>query len=255
MSISLDKNKHIGIIFQPRSGSTILRHYLAEVLNYIDGSELFNHYVLTPEFKIDNGNLSVVRHDGQTFGIMTTSEVIERSYNYINSLDQLSELNYKVVFGVYLQSFMRDCPDLIKSLSLKNNIQFIRLERQDFFYSLLSIAVAKRADISWHNTSQKLEERKIKPFILDQNFIKRKVEDLHFEKNILKKTFETLPIIYYESYEKKPHNIMNLFQNIPKKITGFKINKWKENYRDLIINLDEIESFYNNIISSNLIHE
>ena len=45
MTINISPDKHVALLFEARSGSTILRQYLAEVTARTDLNEFFNHYV------------------------------------------------------------------------------------------------------------------------------------------------------------------------------------------------------------------
>ena len=43
--IPIRPDRHIGLLFNARTGSTVLRNYFKQVLKFVDLAEMFNHYV------------------------------------------------------------------------------------------------------------------------------------------------------------------------------------------------------------------
>ena len=59
MNINIQPNKHIALLLTPRSGSTVLRAWLASSLNYLNLSELFNVNVVPPKILIEGEDVFV----------------------------------------------------------------------------------------------------------------------------------------------------------------------------------------------------
>ena len=252
MAIQLVPNKHIGIIFQPRSGSTLLRHYLKYLLNYVDTGEMFNLLVEEAKLEFKGNNVRLV-NGGELKQIKTDEQSNKvRALEHLNTLDKLTSINKYCIFGIYTQSYQDYFPELSNILFSRSDIQFFKLDRADFLYSLISAWISKITG-KFHSITKlekaTLKERTIEPFIYP-------IEELEWQLiNYIKSIdhidfhFPNLKTIYYEEFQMKPSNIMNLFTGVPKKILSLTMNKFVGDYKEKVLNLEEIETYYENFVN------
>lgn len=248
MSIKIKKNHHIGIFFDARSGSTVLRYYLSTILNYVNLTELFNLDLNELKISINDSN-EVVLNLPRVHVNNSLQEKKQQAKQYLDSLSLLSQANRYSVFNIYLPSFIDDCPDIVKDLSLRKDIQYFHLKRADVLYGIISSFVSVEQNM-FHNTDlKKVKERTGDRFNIPISNIEKYLT-WHVKKTqIIEKYFGELPTIYYEQFQMKTINMINLFENIPKKIIDINHNKFKGNHKDFIINLNKVEDYYEEFVN------
>jgi hypothetical protein len=250
MSIRIEQNQHIGFFFDARSGSTVLRHYLSSILNYTNLTELFNMDLNELKIHINSENkviLNLPRFQTDN----NLQEKRQYAKYYLDSLSVLSQAQKYSVFNIYLPSFIDDCPDIVKDLSLRKDVQYFHLKRADVLYAIISTFVSIEQNAFHNSESKKIKERIGNKFNIPISEIEKYLI-WHVKKTqIIEKYFGHLPTIYYEQFQMKSMNMMNLFENIPKKIIDINLNKFKGNHKDFIVNLDEIENYYEEFVNDN----
>ena len=247
--ITLQPNKHIGLLFQPRSGSHLLRGYLAELANLADLGEIFNHDGGTQKrFQITNSTATTVTlHDTMDSSKLPTIDRFNRSLGHIDVLNTLHEKDIHAVFTVLLRSFSAEFPQLVTKLSSNPNIQFIRLERADVLYSIISVILAIRSEI-WHNPSASNLERPQTSFKVSLSVLTRMLTEYIDGYRDIENNFSA-PIIYYEQFQHRVANILNLVDGVPKVIYSVRVNKISGNYKESIENLSEVEDLYEQFVN------
>lgn len=253
MSILIQPDKHIALIMQPRSGSHVLRHFLSEALGYDNALELFND--LLSVYYVEINDNSTTYHNGGNImpSDLTEQGLIMRSNDHLMMLNRLATKKQFAVFGVCINSYWKHNNTLTNSISLHPNIQSIRLERADVLYSILSVVMSKVTGI-WHNTSREnninaMSRKKIKPAVIDINYIEEELNEYLSVTDEIYKNFGELPIIYYEQFQNSLSSMKDLFDNIPRKLISIPFNKFVGNYKDLITNLDEVENLYEQFVN------
>lgn len=245
--IYIQPNKHLGLVFRPRSGSHILRHYLSDLAERINIGEWVNHRVESYDVRIRSGEVLVAPRGKPT--TLQDQQLLQRSLSNIELLDQLSELNVYTVFGVLTQSYMYKYPHLSTRLASRPDIQLIRVERADVLYSLISTEVAKASSM-WHNmneTGSTLLRRSVDNFKM--NGLERALQMYIQEQDEIMKSFGNLQTIYYEQFQHTPAALRHLFSGIPQRIVSFPFNKFVGNHKGLISNLEEVEDCYEQFVN------
>jgi len=201
------------------------------------------------ELKIDIKNNEVV-FDLPRFRVdNSVKEKRQHAKNYLDSLSILSRAQKYSVFNIYLPSFIDECPDIVKDLSLRKDIQYFHLKRADILYGIISSFVSIEHNMFHNPNSDRIKERQGNRFSIPIKDIEKYLI-WHVKKTqIIERYFEDLPTIYYEQFQMKPINMMNLFENIPKKIIDVNYNKFKGNHKDFVVNLDEIEDYYEKFVN------
>ena len=255
--VTIEPNKHIAFIIQPRSGSSVLRQYLSQLLNYNNFGELLNHHVNTVEMEIKNNEIVNIKHpDTKTRPSkdLTNDDLTLRSYNNLNTLTQLTEIKKYCVFTVLVRSFHDRGPDILTKLKERDDIQFIRQERADVLYAILSTIMSLQTD-DFHNTDPTIiKKRELKRGKLNidgiMNFLNTYVE----ERKLIKEYFPDIPVIYYEQFQMSPAKMMDMFDGIPKKLLSLSLSKFADNYKDkeIVTNIDEIEDLYEQFVNDNI---
>lgn len=252
MAITLVPNKHIGVIFQPRSGSTLLRHYLKYLLNYVDTGEMFNLLVEEAKLEFKGNNVRLV-NGGELRQIKTDKQSNRvRALGHLNTLDKLTSIDKYCIFGIYTQSYQSYFPELSHLLAKRSDVQFFKLDRADFLYSLISAWVSKITG-KFHSLTQienaTLKERKINSFLYPLEELEWQLTNYIISVDHINHYFPNLKTIYYEEFQTKPSNIMNLFNGVPKKLLSLTMNKFIGDYKEKVLNLTEIETYYENFVN------
>lgn len=240
------------MIFQPRSGSTVVRHFLSSASGRIDLGEIFNHKIKTTDLYINGNAVLVSQHGESIVDTLPESALFDRSLSYLDKFSQLTNIKTYSVFGVFEQSFMDDFPKLNELLSKRSDVQFIRQERADLLYSLISVAICTRTSIFHNNlneTKTSVLEREVSPFHLNTNFIIDECNSYIRKQDIIKKYFGEIPVIYYEEFQNRPSNLLRMFSGFPKTLVSLQTGKFAGNYKDLVTNLDEIEEIYEKFVN------
>jgi len=255
--ITIQPNKHIAFIFQPRSGSTVLRDYLCQVLQYRNASELLNHYVTTVDVEIKNNEIVTWKHPDSKIRPsedLTNDDLTLRSYNNLNTLSQLTEIKKYCIFMVLVRSFYESGPAILTKLKERNDIQFIRQERADVLYSVLSTIMSLETNEFHNSNSSIIKKRELKRGKLNIDWIMHYLNMYVEEKKLIKKYFPDIPVIYYEQFQMSPTKMMDMFNGIPKKLVSLNNTKFAENYKDkeIVTNIDEIEDLYEQFVNDHI---
>lgn len=248
--IKIDTSKHIAFLIYPRSGTTILRSYLCNLLGYRNASEIFNHHVTGTEIIIEDNRI-VKWFNTNARPNLSVSDLIKRSHDYLNTLSKLTEINEFAVFSVFADSFYRDDHTILSELSKRSDIQFIRQERADLLYAILSIMVGLKTD-TFHNLDKMSKSRNMAKSYFDPDFVLGMLTKYVEEKKEINKYFPDTPIIYYEEFQMSPIKMMYMFDGIPRKILNLEFSKFSENYKNLVVNLEEIENLYEKFVNDNI---
>jgi hypothetical protein len=255
--VNIEPNKHIAFIFQPRSGSTVLRNYLCELLGYNNAGELLNHYINTVDIEIKNNKIVKWLHsDVKTPpGIdMSNDDLTLRTYKNLNTLTQLSEIKEYSIFTVLVHSFYERGPNILTKLKDRTDIQFIRQERADVLYSILSVFMSMDTKDFHNQDPTSIKKRKLKRGKLNINAILDYLNTYVEERKLINEYFPDIPVIYYEQFQMAPAKMMDMFNGIPKKIISLGTSKFSENYKDkeIITNIDEIEDLYEQFVNEHI---
>jgi hypothetical protein len=255
--VTIEPNKHIAIIFQPRSGSTVLRDYLCQLLQYDNASELLNHYVNTVDIEIKNNKIVKWNHPDPKIPPsedMTIDDLTLRSYNNLNTLTQLTEIKQYCIFSVLPRSFKERGSDILTKLKERNDIQFIRQERADVLYSILSIAMSIQTREFHNYNTNIIKKRELKRGKLNIDGIMYHLNIYVEERKLIKEYFPDIPVIYYEQFQMSPARMMDMFNGVPRKIISLSTSKFSENYKDreIINNIDEIEDLYETFVNDHI---
>jgi hypothetical protein len=251
LKINLPNDKHIGLIFDPRSGSHIFRNYISELLNILDLNEFLNPLVHPIKVSVDKIEkkvfYSIDHKSGKKFNFETFNEITINKWanDRIDVINDMTEIGLFSMFGILLKNTLSSYPDIVKKIKQRPDIYFIRLKRADVLYSILSIEISRYTTI-WHNIdnvnvhSRKQIKDKIEiPIDVINNHLKMYTDC----EDLIKKIFDEMPIIYYEQWQNNIHNL-NKILKIPNKIISIDFQKFEGNYKDLISNIDEIENHY-----------
>ena len=255
--VTIESNKHIAFIIQPRSGSTVLRNYLSQLLNYNSAGELLNHNVNTVDIEIKNNKIVKWIHPDPNIRPsedMTIDDLTLRSYNNLNTLTQLTEIKKYCIFTVLVRSFRERGPDILTKLKERNDIQFIRQERADVLYSILSSFMSMLTD-DWHNNDPTtIKKRELKRGKLNIDGIMYHLNRYVEERKLIKEYFPDIPVIYYEQFQMSPVKMIDMFNGIPKKLLSLSTSKFSDNYKDkeIITNIDEIEDLYETFVNDHI---
>jgi len=254
--IDIPRNKHIGIIFTPRSGSHVVRHFLASALRFVNAAELFNLRVYREKFIIDEDTKIVTKVDNPLAGssvIINDEDVPAWANENFKLLDDLSEINRYCVFGIFISDSFRGHEDILKTLASRDDVHFIELTRLDVLYSIISTAVSSVTGI-WHslqnNNVDSHNSKNVEKFSIDIPDVEMILNQYIYSVDVLNRIFNITDKLYYEQFQFNAYsNLLKIFPNVPKKLSGIPYNKFSGNYKDLIENLDEIEEFYENFVN------
>lgn len=254
----VEDNKHIGLLFQPRSGSHVVRHYLSTVTNKFNLGELFNP-------KSDSGNRRIVtslENEEEYLHVERDPKYIINSENRIadvkdniNILHAAESKNRLGVCGITVGNYIDILPEV--SVMLKSTkMQFIRLERADVLSSILSIHIAVISG-QYHktedNTPNLLKLESDSQFKLKFDLDSFRDNLVHYATcyKAIPNYFGDVPTIYYEQFQNNIHNLRNMFEGIPKQIVSNPYSKLGKNYKEFIVNIDDVEDVYEQFVNEN----
>jgi len=250
--IEIENNKHLGIIFQPRSGSHVLRRYMCGLLNRVDLLEWYNVYIIPPKISIKN---NLMDYDENTEGPFTNKNIgthLEEKTRLVENIKILKDLSDIKEYGVAtIQSTSyveREWLDMLELIAHQQNMQFINLDRADVLYSIISLFLSMKT-MEFHNQTQYTILRNVDVKHLPLEQLHSLLQNYIDNKDAVKKYFGNISTIYYEQYQHKVSNIINLFTGIPKKIVGIGLNKFKGNHKEMISNIDEVEDYYEEFVN------
>lgn len=257
--IKILPNKHVGIIFDPRSGSHVLREFLSSVTDSINLGELFNPGRSNDEYDIKRDEYTNSLLKGNRYfsylGISNPNifnlDTCEQDDNEnIETLKVEAGFSNYVVFSINSFRYGNRRGNLFEKLINSNIIQCIRLKRADLLSSILSIYFARTSNI-WHkrDPNQIISAPETLKIPMDY-IIERLKINLEIDKDI-DKYFSDIPTIYYEQFQNNLHNLRNLFDGIPKKIVSNPYTKMGINYKTHVENIDEIEDYYEQFVNDN----
>ena len=257
--IPILRDKHTGIIFDPRSGSHVLREFFSAVNNTINVGELFNPARFINESDIiHNEYIKSSMKGNRNFkhlGIINP-DILDLDTCEQDDNENIETLKVEAEFSNYSVCSINSVPyynrreNLFKKLVNSNVIQCIRLKRADLLSSILSIYFARTNKI-WHkiDPNQIINAPETLKIPMDY-IVERLKRNLENDKDI-DKYFPDIPTIYYEQFQNNVHNLRNLFEGIPKKIVSNPFIKLGINYKNHVENIDEIEDYYEQFVNDN----
>ena len=242
-SISLDKqNKYM--------------QFLLENVDHIEGDEhevfkLINNYTEWSGIKFNNGIIEKLKNRAQngncTFKLESISKFDEASFELIiknqafamnyENLSVIAKRKYDVKLEDLLQNVLVEQESVIKELILENIQEFLKIVPNSHLQEKEIITLLKENNLT---TDIKLEFIKQTDFVIEKGF-----DDLH--QDIISE------IIKNDKFSKNIGTVFHIYE-----ICGFDIIKTyfsEENFKSLIINIDDIKSskhydeFLNNIKS------
>jgi len=257
--IKISRDKHTGIIFDPRSGSHVLRNFFAEVNNTINVGELFNPARLINESDINyNEYIKSLCKGNRNFrylGIIKPN-ILDLDTCEQDDNENIETLKVEAGFSNYFVFSINSLPydnrreNLFKKLINSNVIQCIRLKRADLLSSILSIHFARTNKI-WHRTDPNEIIHVPELIKIPMDYIEERLK-LYIETDKdINKYFPDIPTIYYEQFQNNVHNLRNMFEGIPKKIVSSPFIKLGINYKTHVENIDEIEDYYEQFVNDN----
>lgn len=203
MTILIDRNKHIGILSYPRTGSTILQDFLCQAFHKINLFEMMHlHDIHSFEYK-DHLKIS-----------LKTEKIYTPEIEFNKRIEILKSLTKDKIFGVFkiFDVYIKEFSGLTKKL-ISDDIQIIRLERRNKLNALISTYLCRHTKI-WRVTSE-FENENVKNHLLN-NFITVNINLLIRDLNFMIKVneyknrkFKNVPIIYFEDFEDNPSNSFN----------------------------------------------
>ena len=256
LEINLPTNKHIGIIFDPRSGSHVFRNYISNLINIVNLSEFLNPQVYPLRVSVNknekevyyaNDHKSGKKSNFELFDEITINEWVDKRSNILNDMTDIEIFS---IFGILIKNTLSNYPNIIKKIKQIPNIYFVRLKRADILYSIISIELSRYTEI-WHNIdntnvhSRKKIKDKIKIPIIE---IKNHLEMYVRCEDLIKETFNEIPTIYYEQWQNNVRNL-NKILKLPNKLVSIDFQKFEGNYKNLISNIDEIENYYEEFVN------
>ena len=248
-AVELKANNHVGILFQPRSGSHVVRSFLSDMANLLNIGEFLNSSIVHLKFDIEDGDLKFMDTPNRGNWVPDLSPAEKKIIlnNNLNILQKMSDNNKYSVFGMPIGYHMEFYPDLSKILASRQDIQWVYLLRADVLYSMISAAVSYETDI-WHNNSSRPIIRQIDPFPI-------LVDKLEEELNRYIKAMQDIDqkfkvdVLYYEEFQFNVNILRNRFTGFPKRIASIHYSKFQGNHKDFISNIDEIEDFYEQFVN------
>lgn len=251
--IHIPSDKHIGLLFQPRSGSHVLRFFLSAATGRTNLNECFNHYLSTKSNRIiPAGDQFLVGNFNEPI-LLTPDQMYQRSVDHMRSLSLMSEKRAYTIFSILPRSFSKEYPQLNNMLASRDDIFFIRLERADVLYSILSRIVCLQNDV-WHNdvlrNDAKMLPRIHRKYVFPIDELETELYDYIKTSNTISENY-TAPVLYYEQFQSSPASLRKLFDGIPQLILSSPVNKFAGNYKVQVENLSEVEEFYEQFVNDN----
>ena len=258
--INIPKDKHLGIIIDPRSGSHAFRDYISSALSIPNLSEFLNPIVYQPCFFIDKNKKTIHRlpndkNGEQRFKIFNESVIKQWADERLDELSNITDIDQYGVFSILIKDVLSYYPEIVEKIKQRPDIYFIRLKRADVLYAIISIELSRYTNI-WHNKNQNhtFSRENIKDKIeIPLDTIIDHLTSLIDAEKIIEKIFKGIPVIYYEQWQNNIRNI-NKILNLPNKIVSVNFHKFTGNYKNLISNIDEIEKYYEQFVNEHPQH-
>jgi len=249
-SIKLKENKHLGILFQPRSGSHVLRNFLSNMTSRLDLGEYLSTNSVNLEFNIKEDGYTIIdkSNRGKLAPTLTNDERKDVLDTNLNTLQKMSDIGLYSVFGMPIGNHLKFYPEFSKILSSRQDIQLISLLRADVLYSIISIVICLRTQI-WHNYSSKPVNRKAESFYLPIDGLEKDLNQYIRALQDIEQNFNNVEVLYYEEFQFNVNSLRNKFDGFPKRIISMPWSKFQGNYKDLIINLKEVENYYEQFVN------
>ena len=259
IKFSLPVDKHIGIILDPRSGSHAFRNYVSSSLDILNMGEFLNPMIHSLNLLVDKNKKFVYTVPDQRYGrpLQLVNETLIDQWidEKIKILDEMSSIDQFGIFSIVLKNTLSYFPDVIKKIKNNSNIHFIRLKRIDVLYGIISIEICKHTDI-WHNVdhTNTFSRENIKDKInIPLDVINKHLEMYIKCESLVEEIFGKVPILYYEQWQNNIRNL-NKILNLPNKLVSIDYQKFTGNYKNLILNIDEIEDHYEEFVNKHPEH-
>lgn len=245
--ISLDKNKNIGIFFQPRSGSTVLQNYLTDAIQGENLGELFN-FSNTAYVGLDYENTPKMGFHPATLPQKNKSIDLEIE----KRLGYFKLFHKRKVVKISTASYIHTHPQFTEQIKDKLNMQFINLVRGNLLDALISYHVSFLSKKFHHSSSdvtinRKLSNRVVCPLDL---FDKQLHDYVEIQKHI-HSYFDDIPTLYYEQFKDSPIKLIPLFDGFPKKIINCVLNASRIKNIEYVENYTEVTQLYRQFVMDN----
>jgi len=256
IKIELPKNKHIGLIFDPRSGSHAFRNYISSTLTISNLSEFLNPQVNPLHISVDKNKKVIYQYftndveKNPKYELFNNTNINHWANEKFNLLDDMTHLDIFGIFGIMIRNTLSSYPEIIKKIKERSDIYFIRSKRADVLYSIISIEISKHTTI-WHNTDDKNTFSRVNikdKFDIPVNTIKKHLEMYIKCENLIEEIFDEMPVIYYEQWQNNIRNL-NKILTLPNKLVSIGYQKFSGNYKNLISNIDDIENYYEKFVN------
>ena len=248
-TFKLRTDRHIGLLFQPRSGSHVLRAYLTELTGWQDLGEFLNTGVVHLDVDVGNDGFTFVDppNRGQPVPNLTSDKKRIISGNNLDTLQKMSDTGTHTIFGMPLHE-IDVYPNLPNILASRQDTQWIYLLRADVLYSLISVTMCIKTE-HWHNLSSTAGIRESEPFPILISGLEIELNKYIKSLEDVKQNFNNIDILYYEEFQFNINSLMKRFEGFPKKIISIPWSKFQGNHKDFISNIDEVEDFYEQFVN------
>lgn len=244
----LTNGTHIGILFDPRSGSHVFQHFLCEALNSSNYLELFNAGVT---IKLMENEVATTGGLPPIIGDQNRIDILNKRFEWFTATQPSSQS----VFKIYVESYCKIYPEFSSKLAGIDNCQFIRLKRADALSGILSALVANTTGI-WHVDSNAAVSAIHNKWAnvsrhIDLDELKNELTSLVDADKHIAQYFGQPRVVYYEEFQLRLLNICNIFPTIPRRLVGSHLSRITEkiSYKTCISNLDEVEDFYEQFVN------
>jgi hypothetical protein len=259
MKINLPKDKHIAIILEPRSGSSVFRNYISSSLGHIDLKEMMNplhpqtHMSIDKNTKTVSAFMNSYAFDNIPIYNTEFDEIVldDWANKNLTMLNDMASIERFAIFSLMIKNILCDYPDIIKKIKNNANMHFIRLKRMDVLYGIISIEICGYTNI-WHNKNQEHTFSRVNiknKFNLPLDWIKFHLDMYIKCEGLIREIFGNVPVLYYEQWQNNIRNL-NKIIDLPNKLVSVEYQKFVGNYKDLISNIDEIEDYYKEFVNN-----
>ena len=255
--IHIDRTKNLGIIFQPRSGSTVLQYYLSSVLNSVNLGESMNLFLSNSEYVQNVTRIFKEEHWAmpQLPKIVNSTFVplidpAQDPYIRMKCIYKINEMASTCVFKLFVNSYYRSTPEFSNYVQ-DGKTQFIYLSRADVLYGLISNYISAETS-HYHSMDSDTAYLRVPAgttFVFPVEDSAIQLAGYIKQCAHIDNYFPEAPRIYYEQFQFNPTAILSLFAGIPKQIISIPYNKFVGNHKDHIQNLDELEDYYEKFVN------
>jgi hypothetical protein len=225
------------------------------VTDRLDIGELFNPFADAGAWEIKTDPFTgttyiQIEHDPK-YIVETNKRVLQVQEN-IDLLTKVTDTGHTGVFGVTLEYYLDIIEEVAPLLLQSDNIQFIKLERADVLFSILSLNIATNTG-NFHNTvvpNTRTHSRTApEPINISIERFTNVLDRYIRRQQVITEYVGDVPTIYYEQFQSNVSNLRNMFNGIPHRIISSPYLKVGLNYKSFIKNLLEVEDCYEQFVN------